>query len=50
MEWINGAIAAKVVGPRPQLVTELKMVGYWRNTGNWGDFCNPIGVDDFECH
>ena len=23
---------------------------YWRTTGNWGDFCQPLeGTDDFEC-
>jgi Tfp pilus assembly protein PilF len=33
-----------------QLVTDLKLVDYWRNTGKWGDFCKPIGSDDFECH
>jgi len=32
-----------------RLVTELGMVGYWRSTGNWGDFCRPLVEDDFEC-
>jgi TolB-like protein/DNA-binding winged helix-turn-helix (wHTH) protein/tetratricopeptide (TPR) repeat protein len=32
------------------LVTELKLVDYWRTTGRWGDFCKPVGADDFECH
>ncbi len=22
---------------------------YWRTTGNWGDYCRPVGLDDFEC-
>ncbi|HLA71775.1 MAG TPA: winged helix-turn-helix domain-containing protein [Steroidobacteraceae bacterium] len=32
------------------LVTELKLVDFWRTTGKWGDFCKPVGADDFECH
>lgn len=31
-------------------VHELGLVDYWRDTGNWGDFCKPVGSDDFECH
>ena len=22
---------------------------YWRTTGEWSDFCRPVGEDDFEC-
>jgi TolB-like protein len=32
------------------LVRDLGLVDYWRTTGNWGDFCKPVGKDDFECH
>lgn len=31
------------------IVRELGLVDYWRKTGNWGDFCKPVGSDDFEC-
>jgi len=31
------------------LARDLGLVDYWRNTGNWGDFCHPLGEDDFEC-
>ena len=31
------------------LVRELGLVDYWRTSGNWGDFCRPVGDDDFEC-
>ncbi|MGA9574974.1 MAG: tetratricopeptide repeat protein [Lysobacterales bacterium] len=30
------------------LVTELKLVEYWRKDG-WGDYCKPAGNDDFTC-
>ena len=29
---------------------ELGLVDYWRAVGDWGDFCKPVGDDDFECH
>ena len=32
------------------LVRELGLVDYWRATGNWGDFCRPVGEEDFECN
>jgi len=31
------------------LVRKLGLAGYWRTTGHWGDFCRPVGEDDFEC-
>jgi len=31
-------------------VRELGLVDYWRSSGNWGDFCKPVGANDFECH
>ena len=33
-----------------EMMTELGLVDYWRSTGEWGDFCQPLeGGDDFEC-
>jgi TolB-like protein len=32
------------------LLSELGLVDYWRRSGNWGDFCHPVGSNDFECH
>ncbi len=25
------------------------LVDYWRTSGNWSQFCRPLGADDFEC-
>jgi TolB-like protein len=30
-------------------VRELGLVDYWRTSGKWGDFCHPIGDDEFVC-
>jgi TolB-like protein len=32
------------------LLRDLGLVDYFRANGNWGDFCKPMGKDDFECH
>jgi tetratricopeptide (TPR) repeat protein len=32
-----------------QQLRDSGLVDYWRATGNWGDFCKPVGTDDFEC-
>jgi hypothetical protein len=32
-----------------QIVRDLKLDEYWRSSGNWGDFCKPLGESDFEC-
>jgi adenylate cyclase len=32
-----------------ELVRDLGLVDYWRKSGNWGDFCHPVGEDDFKC-
>ena len=31
------------------LVRDMGLVDYWHATGNWGEFCRPVGDDDFEC-
>jgi TolB-like protein/class 3 adenylate cyclase len=30
-------------------VREIGLYDYWRKSGNWGDFCRPVGDDDFVC-
>jgi len=32
-----------------ELLRELGQVDYFRASGNWGDYCKPLGEDDFEC-
>jgi hypothetical protein len=27
---------------------QLGLVDYWRTTGNWSDFCRPVGEADFK--
>ena len=32
-----------------EYVKENGLVDYWRKSGKWGDFCHPVGENDFEC-
>jgi len=32
------------------LLRDLKLADYWRQTGDWGWFCRPLGDDEFECY
>jgi TolB-like protein len=33
-----------------QMLRDLAIAQYYFSSGNWGDFCNPVGKDDFQCH
>ena len=33
-----------------QLMREAGLADYWRQSGEWPDFCGPVGDDDFKCH
>ena len=47
--WRPGLREARKLPGFKDLVREIGLVDYWRATGNWGDFCRPIGEEDFEC-
>ena len=32
-----------------KLLIETGLADYWRQTGKWGDGCQPVGADDFQC-
>jgi TolB-like protein len=31
------------------IMRKIKLVDYWRKSGNWPEFCQPVGDNDFEC-
>jgi TolB-like protein/DNA-binding winged helix-turn-helix (wHTH) protein len=44
------ALAGARKDPRfKDIVREHGYLDYWRQTGEWSDFCRPLGADDFEC-
>jgi TolB-like protein len=32
------------------ILREIGLADYFRSSGNWGDYCKPVGANDFECH
>ena len=32
-----------------KLLIETGVAAHWRKTGKWGDGCEPVGTDDFQC-
>ncbi len=32
------------------MVRETGLADFFRSSGKWGDYCKPVGADDFECH
>jgi hypothetical protein len=50
--WIVWRPVMREVRADPAAKDFLVSVGlpeYWRGTQQWGDFCRPIGANDFEC-
>ena len=47
--WYPDLAAVRRTPGFKALVRDLGLVDYWRKSGNWGDFCRPVGEDDFEC-
>jgi TolB-like protein len=47
--WFPALARYRATPEFKQLVRDLKLVDYWRSTGNWGDYCRPLGADDFDC-
>jgi tetratricopeptide (TPR) repeat protein len=47
--WNPDMAAARRTPDFKDLVRDLGLVEFWRESGDWGDFCRPVGEDDFEC-
>ena len=47
--WILPYSSVRTLPAFKALLRDAGIVDYWRQTGKWGDFCKPVGADDFEC-
>jgi serine/threonine protein kinase len=47
--WILPYSKLRTLPAWKRMLIEGGIVDYWRSTGKWGDFCKPLGADDFEC-
>jgi TolB-like protein/tetratricopeptide (TPR) repeat protein len=48
--WLMVYSGARADPRFKQLMRELGLADFWRQSGKWPDFCGPVGKDDFECH
>jgi hypothetical protein len=48
--WITSRNGLRADPRFKVLLHDLGLVDYFRSSGKWGDFCKPVGADDFECH
>jgi len=46
--WWPSLKGARQTPTWKQLMRDLGMYDYWRQSGNWGDFARPVGDDDFQ--
>ena len=47
--WTAPYSALRTLPGYKALIRETGLADYWRQTGDWGDVCRPVGDDDFEC-
>jgi len=47
--WFPDMAAVRRLPGFKDLVREIGLLDYWRNTRKWSDLCRPVGADDFEC-
>ena len=47
--WIAPYSSLRTLPGFKELMREVGLADYWRQTGEWGDVCRPVGKDDFEC-
>ncbi|HRP71013.1 MAG TPA: winged helix-turn-helix domain-containing protein [Luteimonas sp.] len=47
--WISPYSGLRAHPEYKQLLVETGVADYWRQTGHWGDGCEPVGEDDFKC-
>ena len=47
--WILPYSSMRTLPGFKRILVDGGIVDYSRTTGKWGDFCKPVGADDFEC-
>jgi TolB-like protein len=47
--WLPTLKRLRATDAFKDLVRDMGLVELWRETGDWGDYCRPVGDDDFAC-
>jgi hypothetical protein len=47
--WFDGGSGVQADPRFKQIVRDLRLDDYWRQSGKWADHCHPVGTADFQC-
>ena len=47
--WFPALKQVRATPAFKQFLLDVGLAEMWRATGSWGDFCKPVGDDDFQC-
>jgi hypothetical protein len=48
--WLASSPSMRADPRFKQMLRDVGLIDFFRATGKWNDFCQPVGKDDFECH
>ena len=47
--WHPAMADARKTDEFERLVTDIGLVKFWRESGDWGDYCRPVSAAEFTC-
>jgi TolB-like protein len=48
--WGSSSPAMRTDPRFKQMLRDVGLIDFFRASGKWNDFCQPVGKDDFQCH
>jgi tetratricopeptide (TPR) repeat protein len=48
--WASSTPAMRTDPRFKQILRDVGLIDFFRASGKWNDFCQPVGKDDFQCH
>jgi TolB-like protein len=48
--WVSSSPAMRADPRFKQMLRDVGLIDFFRATGKWNDFCQPVGKDDFRCN